>query len=199
MFNASISNRQNELQDQDERDVGRRRESLGAVLFLIIGMMMGVDLFGDAETGADWEHLLVEAMVMALAIVGVVALWRGFWAAQSRAATLGLSLEVALQEANRYKAEAAEALQGLGEAIEAQFERWDLTPAEREVGLLLLKGLTHKEVAEARNTSEATVRQQALVVYRKSGLRSRSDLSAYFLEDLLLPRSAPGAPQPEAR
>ena len=148
MFNASISNRQNELQDQDERDVGRRRESLGAVLFLIIGMMMGVDLFGDAETGADWEHLLVEAMVMALAIVGVVALWRGFWAAQSRAATLGLSLEV---------------------------------------------------VAEARNTSEATVRQQALVVYRKSGLRSRSDLSAYFLEDLLLPRSAPGAPQPEAR
>ena len=72
MFNASISNRQNELQDQDERDVGRRRESLGAVLFLIIGMMMGADLFGDSETGADWEHLLVEAMVMALAIVGVV-------------------------------------------------------------------------------------------------------------------------------
>lgn len=41
-----------------------------------------------------------------------------------------------------------------------------------------------------RATSEATVRQQAPVVYRKSGLRNRSDLSAFFLEDLLLPRSA---------
>ncbi len=53
---------------------------------------------------------------------------------------------------------------------------------------MLLKGLSHKEVAEVRNTSEPTVRQQALVVYRKSGLRNRSDLSAFFLEDLLLPR-----------
>jgi hypothetical protein len=26
------------------------------------------------------------------------------------------------------------------------------------------------------------------MVYRKSGLRSRSELSAFFLEDLLLPR-----------
>ena len=53
----------------------------------------------------------------------------------------------------------------------------------------MLKGLSHREVAEVRATSEATVRQQALVVYRKSGLRNRSDLSAFFLEDLLLPRT----------
>jgi DNA-binding NarL/FixJ family response regulator len=63
-----------------------------------------------------------------------------------------------------------------------------LTAAEREVGLLLLKGLSHKEVAAARGTSETTIRQQALAVYRKAGLRNRSDLSAFFLEDLLLPQ-----------
>ncbi len=84
--------------------------------------------------------------------------------------------------------EAAEALRGLGEAIDAQFERWGLTPAEREVGLLMLKGLSHREIAEARSIGEATVRQQAQALYRKSGLRNRSDLSAFFLEDLLLPR-----------
>jgi len=61
-----------------------------------------------------------------------------------------------------------------------------LTPAEREVGLLLLKGLSHKEAA-TRATSETTIRQQALAIYRKSGLRNRSELSAFFLEDLLLP------------
>ena len=68
-----------------------------------------------------------------------------------------------------------------------QFTRWGLTAAEREVGLLLLKGLSHKEVAAMRSTGETTIRQQALAIYRKSGLRNRSDLSAFFLEDLLLP------------
>ena len=62
-----------------------------------------------------------------------------------------------------------------------------MTPAEREVGLLLLKGLSHKEVAAARSTGGPTIRQQALGIYRKSGLRNRSELSAFFLEDLLLP------------
>ena len=189
MSNTAISKNQNGLADVDETDVGRRRQSLGAVLFLIIAFLMGIDLFGDAETGADWAHLLVEALVMALAVLGVAALWRGLRAAEIRAARLDVSLEAALKEASRFKTEAHEALRGLGEAIDAQFERWGLTPAEREVGLLLLKGLSHKEVAETRSTSEPTVRQQALMVYRKSGLRNRSDLSAFFLEDLLLPRS----------
>ena len=70
-------------------------------------------------------------------------------------------------------------------------DRWSLTPAERDVALLQLKGLRHKEIADLRKTSERTVRQQALAVYRKSGLNGRNDLAAFFLEDLLLP-----APQP---
>jgi len=34
------------------------------------------------------------------------------------------------------------------------FERWQLTAAEREVGLLLLKCFSHREVAEIRQTRE---------------------------------------------
>jgi len=71
--------------------------------------------------------------------------------------------------------------------MDRQFDRWGLTPAEREVALLQLKGLRHKAIAELRNTSERTVRQQALAIYRKSGLSGRTDLAAFFLEDLLLP------------
>jgi hypothetical protein len=37
-----------------------------------------------------------------------------------------------------------------------------------------------------RNTSEKTVRQQASAIYQKSNLSSRSELSAFFLEDLLV-------------
>lgn len=42
-------------------------------------------------------------------------------------------------------------------------------------------------MARARGTSERTARQQALAVYRKAGLAGRAELSAFFLEDLLLP------------
>jgi DNA-binding NarL/FixJ family response regulator len=54
---------------------------------------------------------------------------------------------------------------------------------------LLLKGLSHKEIAAVRSTSERTIREQARAVYRKAGLPGRSALSAFFLEDLLLPPS----------
>jgi DNA-binding NarL/FixJ family response regulator len=86
-------------------------------------------------------------------------------------------------------------LQGLGEAIDRQFQRWGLTEAESEVALLQLKGLRHKEIAELRHTSERTVRQQALAVYRKSGLSGRSDLAAFFLEDVLLPQATAAVDQ----
>jgi DNA-binding NarL/FixJ family response regulator len=56
--------------------------------------------------------------------------------------------------------------------------------------LLLLKGLSHKEVAKVRSVSEATARQQARAVYKKGGLSGRHDLAAFFLEDLMLPHEA---------
>ena len=67
-----------------------------------------------------------------------------------------------------------------------QFGRWALTDAERGVALLLLQGLSHKEIASARDTSERTVRQQALAVYRKAGVHSRAELAAFFLRDVPL-------------
>lgn len=158
--------------------------------FAGIALLIGADLVDDFRTGAEALHLGVEAVIMALSLAGVALLWRALGVAEARAARLDVDLEAARVEAARYRAEAQEALQGLGQAIDRQFERWRLTPAERDVGLLLLKGLSHREVADLRSTSEATVRQQAFNIYRKSGLRNRSELSAYFLEDLLLPATA---------
>jgi DNA-binding CsgD family transcriptional regulator len=184
------SQEHNHLDEVLATSVGPRRLSLAVALFAAIAVLIAVDLAADSQTGVDRGHLALEGLVMALAVVGVTALWRGFLTAEMRAARLTVDLDAARAEAVRYREEAREALQGLGEAIDGQFDRWQLTAAEREVGLLMLKGLSHREVAEIRHTSEATVRQQALMVYRKSGLANRSELSAFFLEDLLLPRAA---------
>ena len=72
--------------------------------------------------------------------------------------------------------------------IDEKFKKWRLTESENEIGWLLLKGLSFKEIADVRGTSERTGRQQARSIYAKSGLSSRSDLSAFFLEDFVFGR-----------
>lgn len=161
--------------------------SLASALFGMIALLIGFDIAADYRSGTVASHVLAEGFVMALAVIGLVLMWRRFKFVQRQAKQLTVDLEISRREAQRFHDEAHDALRGLGEAIDKQFGRWSLTPAEREIGLLLLKGLSHKEIAGLRSTSETTIRQQALAVYRKSGLRSRSELSAFFLEDLLLP------------
>lgn len=179
----------NHFQDEDDTDVRRGSVRLPIGLFAAIALLIGLDLVEDGRTGAAGVHLSLEAVVMLLALGGLAALWWGRRDARGRVRQLDNALAAARQQATRYRDESREALRGLGAAIDSQFTRWGLTPAEREVGLLLLKGLSHREVADARLTTESTVRQQALSLYRKAGVRNRADLSAFFLEDLLLPHS----------
>jgi DNA-binding NarL/FixJ family response regulator len=69
--------------------------------------------------------------------------------------------------------------------MRSQFSQWGLTPSEGEVALLLIKGLSMREIAEAREVKEKTVRQQATSVYAKSGYAGRHELVAHFIEDLM--------------
>lgn len=174
--------------------------TLGA--FLLISLLIGIDQVQDFREGVDQLHLGMEGVAMLAALAGAtgtIVLYARRARRQREALTHALSgLEKAQArsqaleaEASRWKREAHNALQALGEVIDQQFERWDLSPAEAEVALLLLKGLATKEIAEVRGTSDRTVRQQAQAVYKKAGLGNRAELAAWFLEDLLLPRRPP--------
>jgi DNA-binding NarL/FixJ family response regulator len=52
-----------------------------------------------------------------------------------------------------------------------------LTPAERAVALALLKGLSDRNIAEARNSSRHTVSKHVTAIYRKLGVNSRVELA----------------------
>ena len=71
------------------------------------------------------------------------------------------------------------------QVMQEQFSKWSLTASECEVALLLIKGLSMKEVAEVRNVKEKTVRGQATTIYAKSNCAGRHELAAYFIEDLM--------------
>jgi DNA-binding NarL/FixJ family response regulator len=130
---------------------------------------------------------LVGIIPVVLMSVGVAVLFRVSYRQREEQLTLIRDLEIARLQGQRWRAEARSLLNGLGDAIDMQFSRWNLTEAEREVALLLLKGLSLKEIAAVRATSERTIRAQAQSLYSKAGLSGRASLSAFFLEDLLAP------------
>ncbi len=174
------------------------RANLAIVTVLwILAVSLGIDLVMDLGRRATLFHAFVEGSAILAAAVGVVLGARRLRTAlheaqdlREQARILSSTLDLTRREAERWRREAGAFLAGLGVAIEQQFERWGLSAAEKEIALLLLKGLEHKEIAELRHVSETTVRQQARSVYRKGGLSGRHDLAAFFLEDLLAPRSA---------
>jgi len=159
----------------------RRTARLGAAaVFAVVFACILADVVADYGEGASRAHLGLEVFVLVLTMAGIgMLLWQRDKARRD--------LSAARVEAAQWRAESRDLMQGLAVAIEGQFQRWKLSKSEAEVGLLLLKGLSHKEIAALRSVSERTVREQARSVYRKSGLTGRSALSAFFLEDLLLP------------
>jgi len=164
------------------------------VLFTLIAGLMATDLAIEFQRGVPMALQTFELLIFVSALAGIAFHWWKRVGERRRSGYLDRELAAARAEAHRWSEdarrwnqEAQQVLEGLGLAMDRQFDRWGLTPAEREVALLQLKGLRHKAIAELRNTSERTVRQQALVIYRKSGLTGRQDLAAFFLEDLLLP------------
>jgi DNA-binding CsgD family transcriptional regulator len=145
-----------------------------------------LDLVLDNPT--DWLsfHVIVETLMIAGALVMATTLWLGWWRAEQSVAQLRRSLDQRA-EWDSWREQARPALQGLAEAVNRQFGEWGLTPAEREVAMLLLKGYSHKQVAQATHRNERTARQHASAAYHKAGLSGRAELAAYFLEDLMLP------------
>lgn len=172
-------------------DIARPR--LLALLFLTIGALMLADMADDLRARIDRWHLLLEGGVVVLSAAGIGALARDAARARREARRLGRDLGLAQADAARWRDEAREALRGFGAAIGRQLERWDLTGAERDIALQLVRGRSHKEIAAARATTERTVRQQALTVYRKAGVHTRAELAAFFLRDLPGPAEGGGA------
>ncbi|MBK8975812.1 MAG: response regulator transcription factor [Planctomycetes bacterium] len=168
-------------------------------VFAAILVLAATDVLTDLGEGTTLRHVALELLVIAAGVVGLAIAVRRYAELRRRevglraeARELGERLAATRADAARWRAEWRHLVDGLGAAIEQQFVAWGLSTAERGIASLLLKGLSHKEVAAARRVSEATVRQQARSVYRKAGVEGRHDLAAFFLEELLPPHPGSG-------
>ncbi len=158
-----------------------------SAIFAVIVVGGTVDLVLDNPDTIFSAHVLFEVGMIVVSVVSAAYLGFGWWRTQRTLVGARRDLERGRAERDDWRRRTETLLSGLGDEIDRQLDHWELTPSERETALLVLKGLSHKEIARLTRRSEKTVRQHAVGVYRKSGLGGRAELSAFFLEDLLAP------------
>lgn len=159
---------------------------LGLALFAGVALLTLTDLLSDLGDGVDLRHAAIEGLVILLCFAGTYFFMHKIWLDKKH---LGQSLDKAREDLSYWKRRSSSFIQGLAAEIEKQFEEWNLTKSEKEIALFLIKGFATKEIAQMRNTTEKTVRVQTSSIYKKAKVSNRNELTAFFLEDLLLPLS----------
>lgn len=129
-------------------------------------------LIGLRRVPVSWQLREVMEILAAAGLLIGIAL--GAWA-----------LWLARHERNSAEERLRRASGAFAEVLAQRFAEWRLTPAERDVALFAIKGLSTAEIAELRETSEGTVKAQTNAIYRKAGVTGRSQLLALFIEELM--------------
>jgi len=163
----------------------RTKETVLILIFAIVVIASGADLLADLSHGADTDHIIKEAIIVMISILAIAWLLLGLRQQRFEIKSLQQELKTINSPKIPPKKYVLEARKKLGNVVTQQFSEWRLTGSEIEVGWLLLKGLSLKEVAIVRNTQEKTVRQQASSIYKKAGVSGRHAFSAWFIEDIL--------------
>ncbi len=161
------------------------RETILIPVLAAVAIASGADLVADLSHGASMDHVAKEAAIVVISLLAMAWLLLGLRQQKLEIKTLKQALEAKENTQTLPKKYVLDARKNLGNVITQQFSEWSLTSSEAEVGWLLLKGLSLKEIAIVRNTLEKTVRQQASSIYKKAGINGRHAFSAWFIEDIL--------------
>lgn len=153
------------------------------LLFVVIAS--GADLVADVSHGAAAGHVLQEAAIMFIAFFGFCWMLFSLVRSHNEIKELYQELESIKSMPKSSSQQMIDAKRQLAEVILMQFEQWKLSKSEQEIGHLLLKGFSLKEISTLRGTAEKTIRQQASSIYKKAGVAGRHVFSAWFIEDLL--------------
>ncbi len=161
------------------------KNKLLILLLFTITFLNMIDVVTDVDLGVPLWHILEEsAIVLMSGLMGIFLIWENHRKRKDLLKVKQQLSESKLALAN-ITDEMQKARQQYGETIHRQFIQWQLTKGEQEIALLLLKGLSFKEIGEVRDTKEKTIRQQASTIYQKAGVGGRHDLAAWFFEDFL--------------
>lgn len=163
------------------------RDKFIAIILLIIMCLNFFDVLTDISLGVPVWHIFSESIIVIVSGIGALFLIKDISARTSDISNLKQELLISDDKFRNISDEMKSARREYSTIIHSQFEQWSLTPSEQDVAMLLLKGLSFKEISAVRNTKEKTVRQQASVIYSKANVEGRHEFAAWFLEDFMQP------------
>jgi DNA-binding CsgD family transcriptional regulator len=153
----------------------RRAMTLAALILLqaLCAIFFVGDVIIDLSDGdhLDDMHLILEAVAALALTAGVIYLMRELRDLLDRMAAMAFGIRAARGE--------------MIKLIDAFFDQWRLTPSEREIALLVLKGIDNESIARMRGTAQGTVRAQCTGIYAKANVDSRAQFLSIFMEELL--------------
>jgi len=161
------------------------KEFVTVLIFILVILASAGDLASDLMEGVNTAHVIQEAVILSVAILALAWIIHNIREQGEEIKQLNQQLEEARNLPVPSNEKLVVARKTLAEIMAAQFEEWGLSTSEKEVGQLLLKGLSLKEIAMVRGTAEKTIRQQASSIYQKANLPGRHAFSAWFIEDFL--------------
>lgn len=155
------------------------RQSPGLWILFILqafcALFFGLDALGDLIENQSLAHW-GESDVMEYLITGVLVISLLF---------TGRQLLTLLDRQKRLEQQMQIASGAFAELLEAHFDAWALTPSERDVALMAIKGLSISDMARLRETKDGTIKAQCNAVYRKAGVTGRPQLLSVFIEELM--------------
>lgn len=145
------------------------------ILSTVCTLFFAMDVFGDMVLGRELPsentHHILELIVVVLSLTSFVFHFR--------------ELNRFFKRHHKIKDQMRVASGEFSQVIEALFSEWQLTPAEKDVAIYLIKGMSFSEIAAIRNAKEGTVKAQSNALYRKAGVKGCHELLALFLDELL--------------
>jgi len=154
------------------------------IIFSIIILFTSVDIITDLQEGLSLEHISHEVGISLLCLILIFYQLKVIRRKRITIINIEKNVEQLSQENREIKNQLKKLSGDFHQIINLQMVQWKFSDGEKDIGKLIMKGLSMKEIAEIRQTTESTVRQQATSIYRKANLHGRQEFIAYFLEDL---------------
>ncbi|WP_138933445.1 helix-turn-helix transcriptional regulator [Roseovarius arcticus] len=154
---------------------GRRATVLACLIILqsLCALFFIGDVISDLRAGmGPYDmHFALEAMASVALVGGVAFMMVELRRLLARMDDMDAGLKVARGQ--------------MAEVMDDFFDDWNLTAAERDVALMILKGLDNEAIAQVRTTASGTVRAQTTSIYSKSGTHGRAQFTSLFMEELM--------------
>ncbi len=154
---------------------GKRTTVLAGIILMqaLCALFFIGDVIADLREGdhLDDLHLGLEMFAAVALFAGVLFLMLELRRLLARMGDMDAGLKVARGQ--------------LTEVMIRFFDEWNLTEAERDVALMILKGLDNEAIAQVRSTATGTVRAQATSIYAKSDTQGRPQFVSLFVEELM--------------